>query len=212
MRRKYLKYSLYLFAAAGFSSASADAQVDFFRALNIDNDRTVRQLLDAGFDPNAVNPQGLPGLFLAMREEAFKVAAALLAHPAIRVDATSPADETPLMMACLRGHREWAKRLLDAGAALNRPGWAPLHYAASGPQVALVADLLARGADINAPSPNRTTPLMMAARYGAEDAADLLLGKGADARIRNDRGLSAADFARTAGRDGLAQRIDTAAR
>jgi ankyrin repeat protein len=212
MRRNYLKFGLYLFVLNGFSAAKADPRVDFFRAINVDNDRTVRQLLESGFDPNSVNPQGLVALFLAMREESFKVAALLLAHPAIRVDAVSPADETPLMMACLKGHREWAKRLLDAGAALNRPGWTPLHYAASGPDAALVADLLERGADINAGSPNRSTPLMMAARYGAEAAADVLLRKGADARVRNDRGLTAADFARTAGREALALRIEGASR
>jgi ankyrin repeat protein len=196
----------------GFSSASADPKIDFFRAVNIDNDGAVRQLLEAGFDPNSVNPQGLVGLFLAMREESFKVAALLVAHPAIRIDAVSPADETPLMMACLKGHRDWARRLLGAGAALNRPGWTPLHYAASGPDAALVGDLLERGADVNAESPNRSTPLMMAARYGAEAAADLLLLKGADARARNERGLTAADFARTAGRVALALRIEGAAR
>jgi ankyrin repeat protein len=196
----------------GFSSASADPKIDFFRAVNIDNDGAVRQLLEAGFDPNSVNPQGLVGLFLAMREESFKVAALLVAHPAIRIDAVSPADETPLMMACLKGHRDWARRLLGAGAALNRPGWTPLHYAASGLDAALVGDLLERGADVNAESPNRSTPLMMAARYGAEAAADLLLLKGADARARNERGLTAADFARTAGRVALALRIEGAAR
>jgi uncharacterized protein len=212
MRRKYLKFVAYLVAGMSVSEARADSKVDFFRAVNVDNDRTVRQLLEAGFDPNTANPQGLVGLFLAMRDESFKVAAALLAHPAIRVDATSPADETPLMMACLRGHREWVRRLLEAGAALNRPGWTPLHYAASSPQPALVAELVERGADINAPSPNRTTPLMMAARYGSEDAADWLLRRGADVRLRNDRDLSTVDFARTAGREALAARIEAAAR
>jgi len=212
VRRKYFRFGLYIIVLLGFSSASADPKIDFFRAVNIDNDGAVRQLLEAGFDPNSVNPQGLVGLFLAMREESFKVAALLVAHPAIRIDAVSPADETPLMMACLKGHRDWARRLLGAGAALNRPGWTPLHYAASGLDAALVGDLLERGADVNAESPNRSTPLMMAARYGAEAAADLLLLKGADARARNERGLTAADFARTAGRVALALRIEGAAR
>jgi hypothetical protein len=212
VRRKYFRFGLYIFVLTGFSSANADPKIDFFRAVNIDNDGAVRQLLEAGFDPNSVNPQGLVGLFLAMREQSFKVAALLVAHPAIRIDAVSPADETPLMMACLKGHRDWARRLLGAGATLNRPGWTPLHYAASGPDAALVGDLLERGADVNAGSPNRSTPLMMAARYGAEAAADLLLLKGADARARNERGLTAADFARTAGRVALALRIEGAAR
>jgi uncharacterized protein len=85
-----------------------------------------------------------------------------------------------------------------------------LHYAASGPEPKLLAWLLDQGAAIDAPSPNRTTALMMAARYGAIDGADLLLARGANARLRNDRELSAADFARMAGREALAARLEAA--
>lgn len=210
--RNCFKYVIYLIAFIGFSTVQADPAVDFFRAVNVDNERAVKALLDKGFDPNTANPQGQVGLFLAMRDESPKVAAVLLAHPAVRVDATTPADETPLMMACLRGNIEWARRLLDSGAALNRTGWTPLHYAASGSQTALVNLLLDRGAAIDASSPNRSTPLMMAARYGASESAELLLARGADTRARNERDLTAADFARAAGREALAARIESAAR
>lgn len=196
----------------GFSSALADQSVTFFRAVNVDNDRTVKELLAAGFDPNTNNPQGQGGLFLALREGSFKVAQALLAHPGIRVDAATPADETPLMMACIKGHLEWAQMLLARSAAINRPGWAPLHYAASGTELRVLSWLLDRGADIDAASPNRSTALMMAARYGPEDAAELLLRRGANAKLRNDLQLNAADFARAAGREQLALRLDAAAR
>ncbi len=210
--RPYFRYAIYLAAVVCFSSSHADPAVDFFRAVNIDNERTVKSLLADGLDPNTPNPQGQVGLFLAMRDESPKVAAVLLAHPAVRVDATTPADETPLMMACLRGSTEWATKLLDRGAAINRKGWTPLHYAASGPQTALVTLLLDRGADIDAASPNRSTPLMMAARYGASESAELLLSRGADTKARNDRDLTAAAFARAAGREALAARIEAAAR
>jgi ankyrin repeat protein len=53
---------------------------------------------------------------------------------------------------------------------------------------------------------------MMAARYGSEDAVQLLLKRGADARLRNDLGLSAADFARQAGREALTESLLRAAR
>jgi uncharacterized protein len=210
--RNYLRFIVYLFVLIASSHACADQAVSFFRAVNVDNDRTVKELLAAGFDPNTSNPQGQAGLFLAMREGSFKVAEALLAHPHVRVDAPNLADETPLMMACLRGHVEWVVKLLDRSAALNRPGWTPLHYAASGPEPRLLGLLLDRGAELNAPSPNRSTPLMMAARYGPEDAADLLLKRGANAKLRNDLQLTAADFARTAGREQLALRLEAAAR
>lgn len=210
--RHFFKYVIYLFVLFGFSQAVADSSVSFFRAVNVDNDRTVKELLAAGFDPNTTNPQGQAGLFLAMREGSFKVAQALLNHPNIRVDITNPADETPLMMACIQGHIDWALKLLDKSAALNRPGWTPLHYAASGPEPRLVGLLLDRGAELDAPSPNRSTPLMMAARYGPEDAAYLLLKRGANAKLRNDLQLTAADFARAAGREQLALRTEAAAR
>lgn len=207
MMRKYFRLVAYLIVAMTTSWASADDAVDFFRAVNVDNDRTVKALLARGFDPNMPNPQGQVGLFLAMRDESPKVALALLAHPAIRIDTPTAEGETAAMMAALRGNLEWTRMLLERGAALNRPGWAPLHYAASGPEVAVVRLLLERGAHIDAVSPNGTTALMMAARYGSFDSAELLLARGADTRLRNQRALSAADFARAAGREALALRL-----
>ena len=210
--RNNLKYIVYLLVFIGCSAARADAAVDFFRAVNVDNDRTVQSLLDSGFDPNTRNAQGQSGLFLALREESPKVAAALLAHPATQVDATTAADETALMMAALRGNLDWIARLLERGAALNRPGWTPLHYAATGPSTAAVRMLLDRGALIDAASPNRSTPLMMAARYGPEESAELLLARRASRELRNDKGMTAADFARSAGRDSLGKTLEPAAR
>jgi ankyrin repeat protein len=67
--------------------------------------------------------------------------------------------------------------------------------------------LLARGAAIEAPSPNGTTALMMAARYGPEDTVDLLLVRGASLSARNIQGLTVVDFARLGGRDKLASRL-----
>jgi ankyrin repeat protein len=62
---------------------------------------------------------------------------------------------------------------------------------------------------VDARSPNGSTPLMMAARYGSEASVDLLLARGANPKLRNQRDLSAADFARMDGRDALAQRLQT---
>ena len=204
-----LRYNLYIIVLIGFSSARADAYVDFFRAVNVDDVRTVSALLARGFDPNAPNTKGQPALVQALRDDSPKVAAALLAHPGIKVDGTTEAGETPLMMAAILGKLEWMQKLLDRGAQIERAGWTPLHYAASGPEPKAVALLLDRGAAIDAPSPNRSTPVMMAARYGSEDAALMLAARGANLALRNDVGMTAADFAHSAGRDNLAKRLAT---
>ena len=209
--RIYFKFAIYLLVFAQ-SLAYANPSVDFFRAVNVDNDRSVKDLLASGFDPNTANEKGQVGLYLALREESFKVATALLAHPTTRIDATTEADETPLMMAAMRGNLDWTQRLLERGAAINRMGWTPLHYAASGPEVAVVKLLLDRGAVIDAPSPNSTTALMMAARYGPQDSVELLLQRGANPKLRNQRQMTPADFASSVGREPLARLLEAAAR
>ena len=190
-------------------SARAGAYEEFFLAVERDDGDTVAQLLQRGFDPNARNPEGQTALHLALRDQSPRVAEALWRHPGLEVDASNASGETPLMLAALRGQFEWAQRLLARGAKVHQAGWSPLHYAATGTETRLVALLLDRGAPIDAASPNRSTPLMMAARYGAEATVDLLLQRGADKRLRNDRDLDAAGFARLAERDFLLKRLVT---
>jgi uncharacterized protein len=209
---KYFKKSLYLFVFIGVSVSFASSYVDFFRAVNVDNTSTVRSLLARGFDPNATDESGHVALYLALRSESTQVFALLMDQPGLKVDAVNAADETPLMMAALRGQLDSAQRLLARGAAVNRPGWTPLHYAASGPEPKMVALLLERGAVVDAPSPNRSTPLMMAARYGSEDSVRLLRARGADVKARNELGLNAADFARLGGRESLTKELEAAAK
>jgi uncharacterized protein len=209
-----MKTLLHLLLAACVTSFTAMAQAndneEFFIATSIDNDRTVRALLAKGFDPNAISSKGDVALVMAMKEDAPKVATALLAHPKIQLEAANKAGETALMMAALRGNEEWVRRLLERGAAVNRPGWTALHYAATGPATSLVTLLLEKGADIEAASPNGTTPLMMAARYGNQESAVLLLARGAKARNTNQAGLNAIGFARGAGRDKLVMQLEKA--
>jgi uncharacterized protein len=198
-------------ALASAIPVHAGAYEDFFKAVSLDDAAAVERLLQRGFDANSVDETGQGALFLAMREGAFKVAGTLLKSPGLKVDLANSAGETALMMAALRGHDEWLPQLVAQGAAIEREGWTPLHYAATGPRPATVAWLLERGARIDTKSPNGTTPLMMAARYGSEESVDLLLRRGADPKLRNQLNLSAADFARLAARERLAERLAAAA-
>jgi ankyrin repeat protein len=198
--------------AVAAAAAHAGSYEDFFHAVEVDDAGTVTQLLARGFDINSPDEHGQVALYLALRADSPKVVATLLGSPGLHVDAANAKGETPLMMAALKGKLGACQRLLEQGAQVNRDGWSPLHYAASGPQPKVVSLLLERGAQINALSPNGSTPLMMAARYGAQDSAELLVAHGADARLRNAKGLNAADFARAAGREALAARLEAAAR
>jgi ankyrin repeat protein len=195
----------------GFANAAwANSYDDFFIAVKRDDVPTIRQLVQRGFDLNTRSPEGDHALFLALRDQAPQVAEYLIGQPTVDVEARNAQGESPLMMAAIKGHLEAARRLIARNAEVNKPGWTPLHYAASDPgesSTAMVRLLLEHHAYIDAESPNKTTPLMMAAHYGTPGVVKLLLEEGADPLIRNQLGLTAIDFAQRAGRGSSADII-----
>ncbi|MGE0498546.1 MAG: ankyrin repeat domain-containing protein [Ramlibacter sp.] len=205
--RNYFKKLLYLIVLTGFGSAAAGSYEDFFIAVKRDDAAAVTSLLQRGFDPNTPGPDGLTGLYLALREPSLKVASVLVAWPKTNVEVRTAQDESPLMMASLKGHLELVKQLIARDADVNKPGWAPLHYAATRSQLEIMNLLLEHNAYIDAESPNGTTPLMMAAHYGSVSAVKLLLEAGADPLLKNQAGLTAIDFAQSAHRKDAADLI-----
>ncbi len=197
----YLRYVLYLYVLLGFSIANSGSYDDFFSALQRDDAGAVRTLLKRGFDPNTVNPKGSHALIAALREPSLKVVSALLESPSTQVEVRTAQDESPLMLAALKGYLEVCQQLIVRDADVNKPGWTPLHYAATGGHIAIMRLLLDNHAYIDAASPNGSTPLMMASQYGTNDAVKLLLDAGADPMLKNIKGLTAIDFARQVQRD-----------
>ncbi|MFT4194696.1 ankyrin repeat domain-containing protein, partial [Ottowia sp.] len=176
-------------------AAWADPADDLLRAIKQDNASRVASLLRAGADPNARDPRGVPALYVALQEGSLEAARALVASPRLDPDLRTPTDESVLMMAALKGELDIARALIAKGAQVNRPGWSPLHYAATGGDTAMIRLLLERRAEVDARSPNESTPLMLAARYGTVEAVQMLLRAGADPRARNQLGMDALDFA-----------------
>ena len=198
-----------LFAASSVQAAPAD---DYFLAIKNDNDGALVTILFRGFDANTLDDQGRHGLHLAMMEGSFKVAKTLLDLSGTQVDTRSKQDETPLMIAALKGHTQFAKRMIARGADVNKTGWTPLHYAATSGQLEMIKLLIDESAYIDTESPNQSTPLMLAAMYGTEAAVKLLLQEGADPSIKNQLGLNAADFAAKVERMDLARFLDKLAK
>lgn len=192
---KRIKFLIYLIVFIGFSTSNAGSYDDYFAAIKQDNPDVILSLLKRGFDPNTISPSGDYGLILAVREASFKVVDVLLDSPATQVDVRTPKDESPLMLAALKGYTSICQKLIARDADVNKPGWTPLHYAATSGHLDVMRMLLDNHAYIDAASPNGSTPLMMAAMYGTTDAVKLLLEAGADPTLKNALGLSAIDFA-----------------
>jgi ankyrin repeat protein len=197
-----IRFILYLFVFISYSSAFSGSYDDFFKALQADDQRTVGQLLARGFDANTRDPQGLHPLILAIRQPSPAVLERLLGAPGLQVEARNRNDESALMLAALAGMTDVCRRLITLDADVNKPGWTPLHYAASGGHAEIVQLLLEHSAYIDAQSPNQSTPLMMAAMYGNTRTLSVLLEAGADASVKNQKGMTALDFAREADRQG----------
>jgi len=211
-RYRALLCSIFFSVSLGASAQPSRAELaDFFRAVQMDDARTVGKMLGSQVNPNETSPAGgEPPLVLALREgsmDAFKV---LLDHPGTKVDAAAPNGNTALMMAAFKGNRPAVEALLAKGAAVNRPGWTALHYAAAAGDMDIAGLLLKRGAKIDAVSPRASgsfTPLMMAAREGKEDTALYLLKQGANPKLKNGEGLTAAQVAERAQHASLARAL-----
>ena len=174
-------------------------------AAKLGNLELVRQLLDAGANVESPNADGETALMLAARIGSLDVAK-LLVERGADVNATEAwRDQTALIWAVDNNFPELTQFLIDNGANANarasandwesqitaepraqyRPvgGLTVLLYAARSGCTRCVRSLLAAGADIDKPTPEGMTPLMIAIDNQAYDTARLLLDEGANPQI-----------------------------
>lgn len=158
----------------------------------------VRQALDTGGDVNEKDKTGWTPLLWSALECRPRIMVLLLEKGADPKIQSSNAKATSYMD---HGHRALT---LAAGCfiARRRASLAPSRgmppaYVASELSAArdMIRSLLRKGVDPNAPDGDGRTPLMLAAMQGWEDAAQELLAAKANARAKDNNGLSAIDYA-----------------
>jgi ankyrin repeat protein len=184
------------------STANSFGASPLSEAARLANLNLVEQLLDAGADPDSANADGQTPLMLAAYNGSVDVARALIKEDANVNAVEAWTGQTALMWAAARNHPEMAELLIENGADVNvratffdwssqmtseprgqyRPsgGLTPLLYAARSGCLPCVEAIIDAGADLNLPSPDGETPLLVAIDNFQFDVANYLLDKGAN--------------------------------
>jgi ankyrin repeat protein len=162
-----------------------------------DDFATVRRALENGASPNARNRAGDSALLIFARKGNVEMAK-LLIDKGADVNLCNLEKVSPLMAAASGGNTEVARVLLAHGADVTledqRSRTAAI-YAAQG-QTEILAALLDRGVEVNRRYRNDLTVLMWAAGYGKAETVKMLLDRGADPALKDNRGKTALDIAR----------------
>ena len=169
--------SLLLERSADVGTRSVNGGTPLYYAAEADRGEAVRLLLDHGADPNIGGRSG----------------------------------ETPLAAASYNGAVETVDRLLTHGAdpnAVDDDGKGAMVYAAGRGYAPIVGALIDAGVDVNRRYGHGLTALMWAAGHDASAGVDdvdatlkLLVDRGAQRDLKDDRGETAADIARKLGRE-----------
>ncbi|MBZ5576810.1 MAG: ankyrin repeat domain-containing protein [Acidobacteriia bacterium] len=197
---------------ADVNVAEADGSTPLLWAANLNDADLVVRLLQAGARPNARNQLGSTPLEEAAFHANTEAIRALLGAGAD--PNTAGADgQTPLMVVARSANVEAAKLLLDKGANPNaretQRGQTALMWSAAGSQGAMMRELLAHGAEVDAASnPDLMTPLvsgepraqprppggmtamLFATREGCMDCVKALSEKGAKLNLADPEGVT----------------------
>ncbi len=161
----------------------------------------VRQLLAAGVDVTAVQPDGTTALHWAVFHDDTETVSALLRAGA-QPNALNRYGVPPLAAACTNGNAAVVNQLLAAGAdphAELKGGETLLMLAARAGNVDIVQSLLARGVKVDARERLGQTALMWAAAEGHTAVVRALLAAKADLHAAAESGHEAFFYAVRAG-------------
>ncbi len=201
-----------LAAGADANARAADGSTPMLYAAHLGDAASVQALLAANGNPNLTNRYGVG----PMHEAALRADAAMLrtlVEAGADVDLPLPQGETPLMLASRTSGVDAIRFLIERGANVNVveqwQGQTPLMYAAAHDRGEVAAALIAAGADVDARTwindlPERLpavryfveipiagfTPVMFAARSGANAALRALIAGKADLDAKTPEGFT----------------------
>jgi ankyrin repeat protein len=158
----------------------------------------VVDLVRRGVDPNTSDRAGTTLLMLAAANGNEQLLDFLLRSNASALK-YNEYNETAMAAGSLNGHLIIVRRLAEAGAPIDGPGWNALHYAAFNGHAEIVRYLLTKGANPNALAPNQQTSLMLAAKNGHKEVAKMLVDAGANRGLTDPGGDTALAIALKAG-------------
>ena len=190
-------------ALAGFFwtaavTLGAPADLRLIEAVKKSDAKTVRSLITARVDVNAIEPDGSTALHWAAQRDNAEIVGLLLAAGA-KPKAATRFNITPMYLAATNGNADIVERLLKAGADPNgasEDGETPLMTAALTGKVDALKVLLSHGADVHAKDPLKgQTALMWAASEGNAAAVELLLSAGSDIKLKSKAGFTPMLFA-----------------
>jgi ankyrin repeat protein len=177
------------------------------QAAELADAKMVKMLLDGGAEPEGANPDGQTALMLAIKTGEVDVVELLIKGGANVNTVEKFHKQTPLMWAAAAPKNagamvklllskgadvkarslftDWPSQITNEPRAQYRPvgGLTPLLYAARDGCYECVEALLAGGADVNIPTPEGVTALMLALDNDHNDLAKLLLDRGANPQL-----------------------------
>jgi ankyrin repeat protein len=177
--------------------------------------RMVKTLLSAGSGTEGANEDGQTALMVAIKNGDLPIFQMLIDAGAKVNVVEKVQDQTPLMWAAAatRNAAEMVKGLIAKGAAVNARarfndwpsqitseprgqyhaygGLTPLLYAARGGCYACVEALVAGSADVNLPTPEGVSPIMVALDNGHNSVAKLLMDRGGNPHVWDVYGRTA---------------------
>lgn len=132
-------------------------------------------------------------MMLAAREGHFHATFLLLKEGANLNEPSGSNDDTPLTLACWKGHDKVVQLLLENRSNIDhqtKTGCTPLMEATREGYCKVASQLLEHGAEVETPDNYGQSPLFMACWKGHSDVAELLLRYGANKDCRTKTGIT----------------------